>query len=198
MTNSEHFLQIAASIADADAVPELSTGCLRQARDGFGGVPESIDVLLDRKNWTAAKPQIRVFATINRKNSFVVRWVPTVGTYDARTQADLEFDHYFVREVEMAEGIGSSINLLVWFREPPVILPSSRANSSRTAVLSIAAGLKARYEELLDRLRQDLLVTSATSLAILTDNDRVEYQFGREGRAEYAESIAKGLTAPSW
>ncbi|MER9402072.1 hypothetical protein NKI46_28655 [Mesorhizobium sp. M0615] len=198
MTNSKHFLQVATSIADAGAVPELSTGCLIQARDGFGELPESVGVLLDRKNWTAAKPQIRVFATINRKNFFGVRWVPTVGTYDARAKADLEFDHYFVREVEMAEGIGSSVNLLVWFREPPVILPSSRASSSRTAVLSIAAGLKARYEELLDQLRKHLSVTSATTLAISTDNGRVEYQFGREGRAEYADSVAKGLTAPNW
>ncbi|RWD02068.1 MAG: hypothetical protein EOS58_22650 [Mesorhizobium sp.] len=169
-----------------------------QAQNGFGGLPESIDMLLDRKNWTAAKPQIRVFSTINRKNFFVVRWVPTVGTYDARTQADLEFEHDFVRQVEIAEGIGSSVNLLVWFREPPVVLPSSRANSSHTAVLSIAAGLKARYEELLDELRQHLSVTSATSLAILADNDRVEYQFGGEGRVEYAESVARRLTAPNW
>jgi hypothetical protein len=197
MTNSKQFLQIATSIADAGHAPELGATCLTQARRGFGEVPESIDVLLDRKNWTVAKPQVRVFAKINQKSSFVVRWVPTIGSYDVRMWANMEFEHYFVREVEMAEGLNSSVNLLMWFREPPLILPSSRDNNSRTAVLCIAAGLKARYEEFVDQLRQHLLVTSATSLATLTEGDRVQYQFGPEGRQEHAELIAKGLTAPT-
>ncbi|MER9762634.1 hypothetical protein [Mesorhizobium sp. M0138] len=198
MTNSKHFLQIATTLAEAGVAPELGTRCLLQAESGFGELPDNVGLLLDRKNWAATKPQIRVFATINQKNFFVVRWVPTIGSYDARTKDDLEFDHYFVRQVEAAEAVGSSVNLLMWFREPPMTLPSSRgASNSRAAVLSIAAGLKARYEELLHDLRQHLLVTSATSLSILSDRERVEYQFGREGRTEYAETIARGLSAPS-
>ncbi|ANN57537.1 hypothetical protein A9174_12725 [Mesorhizobium loti NZP2037] len=197
MTNSKHSLQIATILAEAGVIPELGARCLLQAQSGFGALPDNVGLLLDRKNWAATKPQIRVFATINQKNSFVVRWMPTVSTYDARTKDDLEFDHYFVRQVEAAEAIGSSVNLLMWFREPPITLSSTSGSSSRAAVLSIAAGLKARYEELVHELRQHLLVTSATSVEILSNRERVEYQFGREGRAEYADTIAKGLTPPS-
>lgn len=196
MTSSKRFLQIAMSIADAGFVPELGARCLMQARCDFGEVPGSIDVLLDRKNWTVAQPQIRVFAKINQKGSFKVRWVPTIGSYDVRMRANMEFEHDFIREVEMAEGLNSSVNLLMSFQEPPVILPDGRNHDSRTAVFSIAAGLKARYEEMVDQLRQHLLVTSVTSMTLI-EGDVVEYQFGPEGRQEHAEVIARGLIGPT-
>jgi hypothetical protein len=184
VTNSQHFLDIADGLISSKETSPAVRDWLEEAQGDFGVSRSNVDALLDKKNWTVEKPQIRVEADINQSGSLAVRWLPTIGQFEAKQPSDFEFENWFLGQVVLANQPNWGTRPrgeLQWFRKVPRSLFFADDANSKVAVLAIVYGIKARYEELLAQLGAALTITNADRMRVRKDADGLlVWSFGSE------------------
>jgi hypothetical protein len=184
MKKSQEFLAIAKQVAGERKKHTFLRSLLIEADDEYGVCQNAIKELLNQKNWTVqSRPRVVVSGRLNQSGNFTVRWYPTasygstverVGQIVVDDRSDLEFDEAFLGRCWWTEAAGGSpyrpANELMWFRGASGLSPAVfEEHADILAPLSF--GLKARYEELLDDIGQQVQITNATSFVVKMEND---------------------------
>ncbi len=192
MTNSQRFLDIANELVSHKTSREVKDR-LKEARGDFGVLQGNVDALLDKKNWTVERPSIRVRANINQAGSLTVRWLPTVGQFEAKHESDFEFDSWFLGKVVLANEPYAGARPrgeLMWFRNLHWAVRLDEDGCHRAATLAVLYGIKARYEELLAQLRNKMTITSADPMRLhKMDEDGIRWFFDEETKLDDTVSV---------
>ncbi|TIS90597.1 hypothetical protein [Mesorhizobium sp.] len=187
MTNSQHFLDIANELVGRKTSPEVKDR-LKVARGDFGVLQGNVDALLNKKNWTVERPSVRVGAEINQAGSLTVWWVPTIGKFEAKHESDLEFDGRFLFQVvhKVPPNFGARpVGELMWFRKLHWVVRLDGDACDRAATLAILYGIKARYEELLVQIRNEMTITSADPMRLYKmDEDGIRWSLDSEAKLD--------------
>ena len=176
MRKSQEFLSLALQATGTHQQRSFDSDLLSEAKVDFGVSKSAVQELLDRKNWTTtSRPQVIVNARQNRSGNLTVKWYPAV-TADTLPQllaqtgcadvADLEFDPKFLGWCASTEAAGGLSyrpgNEIMWFRGAHQLKPAI-FEEKRDVLAPLLFGLKARYEELLADLGDELTIVQATT-----------------------------------